>query len=762
MTAILGTSPRTARGPARHAAPMPSAGIWRYAAALALMALLVPLHDSWGVQVVLLPALLTLPGILLLRALRIPGSVVAAFPVYVPAASIVVLLFTGLAVDLLGPVVGVGAPLRTIPVLLGLEAVCAGLLVASARAGAQARIPWRELPRPAWLAGPFVVPLLAAAGALRLNSGHGAGVAVVALAACLVLLVAAVMRSGRLGQAQLIAVLYAAGLAVMWAFSLRGNLVYGFDIATEYHDLQQAIGTGIWHTAHHGDAYGAMLSVAVMPAELHFLSGLPGLLIFKVVYPAIGALFPVAVFGLARLVLAQRWAFVAAVIIVMQSTFAQEVPGLARQEVALALFAALMMAMLDSRVPRRPQWALVALLSLAMVVSHYSTTYVALLLIGLPLALQFAVSWIRAIPRVTGAVAIAFVAALASAALWYGPVTDSGSGVGGFAHAVQSQGLNILPDQGTGGGLLAAYLEGGNPPSMSASRYQGLVKTYYFLHLVPIVPEATEHKYNLQSSSPPTPAVRVPLVHGGLSLGLLIVEQLINVLGAVGALLLALRRSVPVAVRQVGLVGVAALVFLAAIRVSSTLASAYNQERAFVQALAILAISCAWCLQGLASQRPRRQAGVLAATAGSLAVLFTSSSGLLDAVLGGGTAANLASSGEDYERYYMATPELAAARWLGANGPAGGKGSGPVYADRYAELRLFALTNIDHRRIYTDVAPVAISTKAWVYASQTNIVDGRVRVLFRNHLVTFRFPAAFLNAYYDVVYTNGSSEVFHG
>ena len=96
------------------------------------------------------------------------------------------------------------------------------------------------MPRPARLAGPLVVPLLAAAGALRLNSGHGAGVAVLALAACLVLLVAAVMRSGRLGQAQLIVVLYAAGLAIMWSFSLRGNLVYGFDIATEYYDLQQA------------------------------------------------------------------------------------------------------------------------------------------------------------------------------------------------------------------------------------------------------------------------------------------------------------------------------------------------------------------------------------------------------------------------------------------------------------------------------------------------------------------------------------------
>ena len=61
--------------------------------------------------------------------------------------------------------------------------------------------------------------------------------------------------------------------------------------------------TGVWHAAHPGDAYGAMLSVTVMPAELHALSGVPALLIFKVVYPMIFALFPVAIFGLARKIL---------------------------------------------------------------------------------------------------------------------------------------------------------------------------------------------------------------------------------------------------------------------------------------------------------------------------------------------------------------------------------------------------------------------------------------------------------------------------
>jgi hypothetical protein len=48
-----------------------------------------------------------------------------------------------------------------------------------------------------------------------------------------------------------------------------------------------------------------------------------------------------------------------------------------------------------------------------------------------------------------------------------------------------------------------------------------------------------------------------------------------------------------------------------------------------------------------------------------------------------------------------------------------------------------------------------------VYASRTNVIDRAAEVSFNNSLVTYMFPAGFLNAYYDLVYTNGSSEVFH-
>ena len=99
----------------------------------------------------------------------------------------------------------------------------------------------------------------------------------VATATCIAVLIAAMVVAPRLDKSLLAVILYAAGLALMWSVSLRGALVPGFDIASEYYDLHQAVLTGIWHTAHPSDAYGAMLSVTVMQAELHFLSGVPDL-----------------------------------------------------------------------------------------------------------------------------------------------------------------------------------------------------------------------------------------------------------------------------------------------------------------------------------------------------------------------------------------------------------------------------------------------------------------------------------------------------
>ncbi len=553
-------------------------------------------------------------------------------------------------------------------------------------------------------------------------------------------------------------ILYVASLATSWSYSLRGDGVYGFDIATEYQRLQQTIITGVWDAAHPSDAYGAMLSVTIMPAELHALSGISGLLVFKFVYPMIYALFPVAIFDLALRILSRCWAFVAAAFTIGQYAFI-EIPSVARQEIALVLFAALVMAILDTRVQRRSQWALVAILGLAMALSHYSTTYVAITIIGLTLLLQWAVSWFRDIPHVTGAMAVAFVAAFAGAVVWYGPVTQSDSHLLQVTQTVQAQGFDLLPNRVPGSSLIAAYLQGNTTLSIPATQYAQDIYTYDSLNkpFIKRFGNADQLQYNLRDSVIPKPPVKWHLGFNVLGLCLLIIEQLANLLAALGALIMVLRRGTSIVVRQVGLMALVTTLLLTILRFSGTLAVAYGQERAQLQGLMLLAVTLCWMMQRPADARTAWHARLLAGATACLAVVLINTSYLVGAVLGGGTSANLANSGAAFEHFYITTPEFAAAQWLGKFVQPGQL----VYADQYGQLPLDEVTDIQHG-LDLDITPRTLDQQnMWLYASRTNVIDGRAFALYNDHTATYVFPADFLLSDYDLVYANGSSEVFH-
>ena len=320
------------------------------------------------------------------------------------------------------------------------------------------------------------------------------------------------------------------------------------------------------------------------------------------------------------------------------------------------------------------------------------------------------------------------------------------------------EGFNPLPNAAPGANAVSSYLNGNTQTAISGARYGQLVHTSYEAgkSFVKPLPSASAPEYALRNSAPPVPPVTAPAVTTGLSLAKLIVSQLANLLAAIGAILLALRRGTPLIARQLALLGVTSVLFLAVIRLSGTVASFYNQDRAFVQAMAVLALTLGWSLEGLACWRGSPRASVVAAVAVALVVLVAEMSGLVGAVLGGGTTANLANGGEDYERFVMTPAELASASWLGQMTRPGQL----VYADRYGQLPLTAMTGT-HHALLNDITPQTLDQHAWVYANSTNIVDGRARALFNDQLATYVFPRAFLDANYNTVFTDGASEVFH-
>ena len=738
--------------------PAPPAPRAMPAAGLVLLAILTPLHGVWAVQLLIVPLLLILPGVILLRALRVSGAAVAATPVYVPAASVLVLrlLRPGRRSDRAARRDS-GAAARGPAADRLLRSSASRCSPARGGAPADTQIPWNSLSQPLKTGWPLLIPLVSAAGALRLNSGHSGHVADVAVIVVMAVAIAGFLFAPWCSDKLLLTGTFALGLAMMWSFSLRGDLVYGFDISSEYYSLEQTVTSGVWHVSHPNDAYGAMLSVTVLPAELHALSGIPALLIFKVVYPVIGALFPVAVFSLARRVLAGRWAFMAAALVLMQQTFFQQMPALARQEVATLLFAALMLAVLDASLSRRARWTIASMLSLGVVVSHYSTAYLAITLLGIMIVFQWVASWFRQVPRVAGAALLACGICVAGTGLWYSALTHSASNFSQFIQTAEEQGINLLPNQGAN--PLATYLQGESEQQMSPAQY-GNYLNGYFKQNAPFIrplPDANAPQYALRPAPPQAPPVTSQDGASALNLASLLIEQLLNLLAGVCALILVLRRKAPVILRQIGLLGLAGMVILILTRLSGTIAQEYNPERAFLQMMLVLAVGICWLFQRMTERWKRARPVILAVGAVSFGLFLAASSGLSGVAFGGGTPANLSDSGNDYQQFVKTTPDLAAAAWVNQAAPA----NQLIYADNYAKLLLNTVAS-NRPGIIDGITPETIDQHAWIYATSVNVIDDIVRSLSVNQLCdVYAFPRGFLMSNFNLVYTNGSSEVFH-
>ncbi len=565
--------------------------------------------------------------------------------------------------------------------------------------------------------------------------------------------------------------LFGCALAAEWAFSLRSQEIIGFDITTELHTAQHIQAAGIWHAVHHNDPYGAMLSLTILPSVLASLTGLTPLIAFKALYPVLGAMIPVSIFLVSERVMRRRFAAGAAALLIIQSYFFQLLPEIARQEIGLVFFAALVSALLDDRLPRGAQLRLVVALSVGLVVSHYSSAYLAAPAMLAALVLQAIISRFRPLPWLSLPLLCATAVIGGGAAIWYSAVTHSANNLTSLANSLESKGLDLVPNHT--GNLITSYFSGNVGKSVAGSSFEQLaVKDYRsrsgYIH--PLA-AAREARYQLQPAAVPVPRVRVPALASGVRNLWIAIGQLMLIFGALGALVMAIQRRGPPLAREIGILTLSLVGGLVVIRFSGTVAEAYNQTRALLQALIVLTMPAAWSAQAVTDRvrrwdrarreqwvyrrrDPRWHAPALAGvTALALALVFAYQTGLTALVSGGGTSLNISQRGEDFERQYMTPAELAAASWASDHST-----DQLLYADRYGQLRV-ALTS--GRAALTDLTPETLDRDAWIYGTRTNTVLGRARGQVGSTAALYQWPSGFLNAYYNAVYANGDSRVFH-
>ena len=348
-----------------------------------------------------------LPGVLVLKALRLHDLGTIETVLYSAGLSLVVVMLTGLTANFAYPLLGYTRPFSFPILLLTLVAVVQVLLyLALTRdTGRSGESPGLAVPFSPAVPFLILLPFLAIIGTYMRDDYH-----MVTLLFLLLVLIAviglAVGFDRFIPRSCYPLGIYAIALALLYHTSLISEYVWGYDIHHELHLANGVLIPGLWDMTIPYNTNG-MLSVVALVPIYSLICDLDPVWVFKIVYPLLFALVPLGLYRAVEKQTDARIGFLSIFFFFSFFTFYTEMISLARQQIAELFLALTVLVMIDKSMDRGRQAFLMVAFAFAMIVSHYGLSYIYLfslvpawLLLAVPERLQ---SWLpEKLARVAG------------------------------------------------------------------------------------------------------------------------------------------------------------------------------------------------------------------------------------------------------------------------------------------------------------------------------------------------------------------------
>lgn len=724
-----------------------------YGAAAVLTVLCGAWAGHWVASTTALVGYVLLPGFAVLAALRWREQHALLHWAAAVASGLVVMMLVGAIVSWVGPALGVergldrGTQLWIYAILLG---VCA--ILERQGSGWLPAITTTHIGRSARrIAYAVILPSLALVGATKLNRGNGNDLALAAMLGAWVMLAGGVLAAGEKRaerrEGGIMAGLFGAALSIAWGSSLRGQWLSGWDIQKEYGVATATKAAGRWSTTAAGDAYNAMLSITSLPVQIESLTGIDIATVLRAGYPVLLAgIVPVAYAAL-RSVARARAAAVAVVLMILAArAYPQQLPAVARQEIALYLFT-VAVAVIAGNGTVKSRKLLAGGLLASIAFTHYTSSYAAVFmcLVAALLGL-FGRKGPEGKHRII-TVPVAVMVAVVSLG-WNLIVAGETSFYEEPVRSAEKEGLQILENRGERDSIVQRWLQG------TGTKY-GSVKSYG-----ETLEEATKNE--LAWLRPDTRLagdvrdLRAPIHKGplaewnrGWNATTTLAYQGTVLLTVLAVAWTALRNRRRAGSDLFGML-VAAFMLNVLLRVSSSAAAFYNPERGALHSGIILCFALAPFLDQLSKKRAHLMI-ICLAMAG---VMTYSTWGLGAMTFAGKPRAAVANEGEDVERFVYSRAERRAVVWLAANIE-----EGLVQSDRYGRVLLTGTPWATYDNV--DIMhPSYIDERAWVFATRTNLIEGRARGYLDKIFAVYEAPIDRLEQERMIVHATEYSRIY--
>ncbi|SFL56852.1 Uncharacterized membrane protein [Halogranum rubrum] len=343
-------------------------------------------------------ASLLLPGYLLLLIAKITPQRKGQLAMYAVAVSTAFLLLLGAMTYVVGSVVDVERPLEAMPWVLGLSLVLlsAGAYTRSAGSSLSRRsfsVSFRPLFSAVLL---VLLPLASVAATSAINAGESTLpmlLQIVLLCGVVVLLLIGAIPPNLRPFA-----VWSVSIAVLWQMTFISPHIWGWDIHFEYFTAQEIFQGEDWTPASAGPT-NSLLSVTFLAAVYASVTGLELVWVYKLVYPLIASLLPVAIYYLALAEFDDEWvATLSPFALIFYYGYFKIMPD--KQIISQVFLALVLVTIFDNSVRGTRKKVLAATFGTMLIFSHYGTS---LLFIGVLAATIVVVAVAKRLDVVDGA-----------------------------------------------------------------------------------------------------------------------------------------------------------------------------------------------------------------------------------------------------------------------------------------------------------------------------------------------------------------------
>jgi uncharacterized membrane protein len=330
--------------------------------------------------------LLFIPGLAVLRILRLHKLGSVETTLYAIGMSISVVIFAGLTLNIVGPAVGLSDPLSALHLVLFMSGVILAFCVASY---------WRDkdYAAPSHLhvkavspltLGLLLLPFLSIYGAYLVNT-YEISALIMLLIVCVGAVVLILGWRKEVDDSTYALAIFVISLSLLLYNALISRYLWGWDVFGEANVVNFVINNAIWNPTYAAGyntfqsgivaGYNAVLSISILAPAVSQIGNIDIASLFKIVYPALFSLVPVALYRLFRKQTSEKAAFLGSFYFVVVPTFFTEMVAIARQEIAELFLVLFLLVLFSKKFSMTTRACLLILFAGTMIVSHYGIAY---------------------------------------------------------------------------------------------------------------------------------------------------------------------------------------------------------------------------------------------------------------------------------------------------------------------------------------------------------------------------------------------------